>query len=87
MNFLKFPLRFQTGGQVMVATISGVESDVFLVDDSNFRSFESGRDFRYFGGHYKRSPIRLQVPNSGNWTAVVIPGAGGTVRASVRVWN
>jgi hypothetical protein len=39
------------------------------------------------GGHYKQSPVRLSVPHSGDWTAVVVPGAGGTVTASVRVFT
>lgn len=87
MNFLKFPLGYQGGGQIVEADLSGVESDVFLVDDSNLRSFESGSDFRYFGGHFKQSPVRLQIPSPGSWIAVVIPGLGGTVSASVRVLN
>lgn len=85
MNFLKFPLHHQDSGSVAVVTLEGVESDVFLVDSSNLRAFEQGRDFRYYGGHYQQSPARLTVPNAGDWTAVVVPGAGGSVRASVRV--
>lgn len=87
MNFLKFTLGYQGGGRVVEANLSGVESDVFLVDDSNLRSFESGSDFRYFGGRYKQSPVRLQIPSPGHWTAVVMPGPGGAVSASVRVLN
>ncbi len=65
--------------------MSGVESDVFLVDPSNLRAMESGRQFSYHGGHYKQSPVRLGVPRPDEWIAVVVPGAGGTVRASARV--
>ncbi len=85
MNFLRFPLNQQSAGRVVEATLSGVESDVFLVDPPNLRSFELGQSFQYHGGHYKQSPIRLRVPRAGDWTAVVVPGAGGTVHASVRV--
>lgn len=85
MNFLKFPLNQQSAGAVVEVTLAGVESDVFLVDPSNLRAMEGGRRFRYHGGHFKGSPVRLKVPESGNWTVVVVPGAGGTVRASVRV--
>src|SRR5271166_2620816 len=76
MNILKFPLHHQDVGAVVVATLSGVESDVFLVDPPNLRSLEHGAAFHYHGGHYKRSPVRLHVPSSGDWTAVVIPGSG-----------
>ena len=85
MNFVKFPLHTQNAGAIVEVTLSGVESDVFLVDPSNLRAMESGRQFSYTGGHYKQSPVRLSIPARGDWTAVVVPGAGGTVRATVRV--
>jgi hypothetical protein len=45
---------------------------------------QSGRSFRYHGGHFKASPVRLGVPHHGDWTAVVTP-TGGHVSASARV--
>jgi hypothetical protein len=85
VNYLKFPLQYQSAGAAVEVTLRGVESDVFLVDASNLSNFESGRQFNYHGGHYKGSPVRLNVPTGGVWTAIVIPGQGGTVDASVRV--
>ncbi len=85
MNYLKFPLSYQDAGAVVLVTLSGVESDVFLVDPGNLSSFQHGGRFTYVGGHYAKSPVRLQVPSGNDWTAVVVPGQGGTVRASVRV--
>lgn len=85
VNYVKFPLHQQNGGNLVEVTLSGVESDVMLVDQANLASFERGREFRYTGGHYKRSLVRLRTPASGDWTVVVIPGSGGSVRASVRV--
>jgi hypothetical protein len=85
MNFLKFPLNHQSAGAVVEVTLSGVESDVFLVDPPNLAAMEGGRQFSYHGGHYKQSPVRLVVPHSGIWTAIVVPGAGGTVHASARI--
>jgi hypothetical protein len=66
-------------------TLSGVESDVFLVDPANLSAMEQGRSFRYHGGHYKGSPVRLATPCAGEWIAIVVPGVGGTVRATARV--
>jgi hypothetical protein len=83
MNFLKFPLNHKDAGAGVEVTLNGVESDVFLVDDSNLASFERGGRYTYFGGHYKSSPIVLGVPHSGNWTVVVVP-LGGRVEAKVR---
>jgi Domain of unknown function (DUF1883) len=86
VNYIKFPLKYQPAGAVVEATLAGVESDVFLVDPSNLSALEQGRNFSFHGDHYKQSPVRLIVPSSGDWTAVVIPGPGGTVRASVRTF-
>jgi hypothetical protein len=84
MNFIKIPLRQQSAGAVVTVTLQGVESDVFLVDRQNLVAFESGRDFRYVGGHYNQSPVQLAVPSPGDWTAILVP-IGGTVRASASV--
>jgi hypothetical protein len=85
VNFLKFPLHNQNAGAIVEVTLSGVESDVFLVDPSNLLAMEGGRQFTYHGGHYKRSPVRLSVPHAGDWIAIVVPGTGGSVNATVRV--
>ncbi len=85
MNFLKFDLGNQQAGAIVEVTLSGVESDVFLVDPSNLQAMEAGRSFTYQGGHFKQSPVRLAVPGAGSWFAIVVPGPGGRVNASVRV--
>jgi hypothetical protein len=85
MNFLKFPLKSLDAGSVVEVSLSGVESDVFLVDPANLRAMESGKRFSYHGGHFNRSLVRLSVPSAGRWTAVVVPGSGGRVNASVTV--
>jgi hypothetical protein len=83
MNYLKFPLHYQSAGVTVEVTMQGVESDVFLIDSANLSSFERGGQFSYQGGHYKASPVRLTIPSNGTWTAVVVP-TGGTVKAAVR---
>src|SRR5438067_1332901 len=55
------------------------------MDSSNFSSYRSGRQHRYFGGLITHSPVRLVVPNSGNWHVTVdMRGLRGTTRSSVR---
>lgn len=72
----------------MEVTLSGSAANVMLLDSSNFSSYKSGRQFRYVGGLVKRSPVRLQVPSSGRWHAVVdMRGLRGTTRASFRVMD
>jgi hypothetical protein len=85
MNYLKFPLDYQTTGAIVQTTLEGVESDVFVVDAPNLSSFERGGNFRYVGGHYTSSPVRLVIPSPGTWTVVVVPGTGGTVSAGVKI--
>jgi hypothetical protein len=85
MNYIKIALRWQSQGSVVIVTLIGVESDVFLVDQPNLSAFESGASFHYHGGHVKSSPVRIAVPTTGDWTVVVIPGAGGAVQAEARV--
>jgi hypothetical protein len=86
MQFLKFPLGRLVSGAVVEVALRGVESDVYLADDSNLRKLEQGdlNGFRGYGGHYRQSPVRLRVPSIGTWAAIVIP-VGGRVEASVRV--
>lgn len=85
MNYIELPLQYQASGSVAEVSLTGVESDVFLVDSTNLSAFKRSTQFSYHGGHYKSSPVRLRVPSSGTWTVIVIPGLGGTVRATVRV--
>lgn len=84
MNYLTFPVGIAGPGAVVEVTLSGVESDVFLVDSVNLTRLKSGQRFNYTGGHYRQSPVRLGVPARANWTVVVIPN-GGTVHASARL--
>jgi hypothetical protein len=85
MNFIQLPLNYQRAGTVVEVTLRGVESEVFLVDSANFSSFKRGGQYRRYGGYTNRSPVVLEVPSNGTWTAVVVPGLGGRVTASFRV--
>lgn len=66
--------------------LSGNSANVRLFDSANYNAFKSGRSATGYGGHATRSPVRLQVPNSGHWYVVVdyggLPGGG---RAGVQV--
>jgi hypothetical protein len=80
-----FSLGYQRQGCVVEVCLSGVESDVFLVDSPNLAALDRGMQFRYYGGHYKASPACLAIPTSGTWAIVVVPGVGGTVQATVKM--
>jgi len=83
VNFLHFNLGQRPAGAIVRTSLRGSESDVFLVDSMNFSRFKRGESFEYTGGHFKQSPVTLQVPHASIWTAVVIPS--GRVEASVEV--
>jgi len=61
-------------GHLSVEVQLSYAADVFLVDSTNFRSYQSGEDFKYFGGHYTRSPVRISVNGSGRWYLIVRGG-------------
>jgi Domain of unknown function (DUF1883) len=85
VRFLKFSLGHQGSGAAVEVVLRGVASNVFLVDNLNLLKLERGGQFTYYGGHCDSSPVRLRVPSSGMWTAVVVP-IGGYVEASVSVF-
>jgi len=86
MNFQHYDIGRLNGGETVEVTLSGTEANVKLLDDGNFRSYERGQAHRYFGGHYKRTPVLLRVPTTGHWhVAVDLGGFAGTVNTGVRV--
>ena len=86
MKFTSYDLGSLSGGEVVEVTLSGNAANVRLMDSSNFSSFRAGRSHRYSGGHVTRSPVRLQVPNSGHWYVTIdMGGFSGSIRSSVRV--
>ena len=85
MQFIKHDLGQRTSGEIVEVTLSNA-ANVRLLDSSNFQNYRNGRRHRYYGGHAKRSPVRLKIPNSGHWYAVVdLGGYSGQVKSSVRV--
>jgi hypothetical protein len=86
MNFTHYPLGTIKGGALVTVTLDGTEANIKLLDDTNFNAYRSGRQHRYHGGHYERSPAQIGVPHTGNWHVTVdLGGFGGQVRSSVRV--
>jgi len=61
-------------------------ANVQLLDDIAYSAYRSGRSHHYRGGHYRKSPVRMQPPHHGHWHVVVdLGGYAGTVRADIRV--
>jgi len=85
MQFIKHDLGQLSGGDIIEVTITGA-AYVRLLDSHNFLMYRSGRRFKYTGGHFKSSPVRLEIPNAGHWfVAVDLAGYAGEVGSSARV--
>lgn len=85
MQFIHTDLGQRKKGEIIEVTLTN-GANVRLMDSSNFSSYKNGRQHRYTGGLAKRSPIRLQIPNSGHWhVAVDMQGLRGSTKASVQV--
>jgi hypothetical protein len=86
MKFNHYDLGYLQGGQTVEIKLYGNVANVRLMDSSNFSSYRAERRHRYIGGHATKSPVRLQIPNSGHWhVAIDLGGYGGSVKSSVRV--
>jgi hypothetical protein len=85
LNFLQFDLGSRQRGEVAEITLTS-GANVRLLTSSEFSNYRSGRSHRFIGGLAKRSPVRLQIPNSGHWYVVVdTQGLRNGTNASVRV--
>lgn len=86
INFIQHNLGQRKSGEIVQVNLSGNAANVRLMDSSNFQSYKSGRQHRYYGGLAQKSVIRLQIPHSGTWyVAVDMQGLGGSVRSSVDI--
>lgn len=85
-QFIHSDLGWQSRGQIVEFKLSGNQANVQLIDSANFSNYRNGRPYRAVGGRATKSLVRLQVPTSGHWHAVVdMRGLGGNVRAEIRL--
>lgn len=62
------------------------QCNFMLMTDAAFSSYRSGREFKYYGGFFKRFPARIAAPHSGHWNWVIDLGGGSAnIRYSVRI--
>jgi len=86
MSFTLYDLGNKQRGDIVEISLTGSAANVRLMDSSNFQSYKNGRKHRYYGGLAKKSPVILQIPNSGHWYVTVdMQGLIGTVRSSIRM--
>ena len=87
MDFLHSDLGQLNHGAVVEFTLRGNQANVRLMDSANLSAYRAQRGYHFYGGLAKASPVRLAIPHSGHWYAVVdMKGLGGNkVEAKIRV--
>jgi len=86
MKYTVYDLGNKKRGEIVEITLQGSAANVRLMDSSNYQSYQNGRSHKYVGGLAKKSPVRLQIPNSGHWYVTIdMQGLMGTVRSSIRM--
>ncbi|MFK4973685.1 DUF1883 domain-containing protein [Lactococcus garvieae] len=73
---MKIPYYDNPGGPLTVTVKLRHQSNVFLVDEQNYRRYRSGNKFTYFGGNYRNTPVRITVNGQGRWYLIVDNGSG-----------
>lgn len=75
-----------TAGSVVEVTLSRRGANVMIMTDANFRHYERGEDFSYYGENFEGTLATLAIPNAGYWNLVVdLGGAPGTITATFSV--
>lgn len=84
MSFLH-SREYLNAGDIVVVNCSH-QCNVMLMDDTNFRSYQSRGRFSCFGGFFKKLPARIAAPSNGEWNIVLDLGGGSaTIRHSIQI--
>jgi len=63
-----------TNGSLSVEVHLKHAADVFLLDSINFQNYKAGRRYKFYGGHYTRTPVNISVNGAGRWYLIVQGG-------------
>jgi hypothetical protein len=63
-----------TNGSLSVKVQLQHAANVFLVDSSNYQKYKARQPYKYFGGHYKTTPVNISVTGAGRWYLIVVGG-------------
>lgn len=82
MDFLYFDLNYLKQNDIVEAIIEGTECNVILLNSVNFSNYKNNREYHYYGGHCKQSPVVITIPHYDHWYLVI---DSGNVKVSVSV--
>ncbi|MFL5821897.1 MAG: DUF1883 domain-containing protein [Solirubrobacteraceae bacterium] len=88
MRYAFHDLGRQPEGSTAIVRWSGSAADVFLLDPVNFTKYREARLPVVYsgGGHYRRPPAHLTIPEEGRWYVVAdLGGYSAFAEATVEV--
>lgn len=86
MKFHYYNLGYVKGGEIVQVNLHGTVANVRLMDGINFNNFKKEKKHVFFGGYGLKSPVRLQIPETGYWYLVVdLGGRSGILKSTVTV--
>lgn len=85
INFTHYDLKAQRAGVTIEIALSAV-ANVRLMSESNFALYKQGLKHQFVGGVARKSPIRLVIPQNGQWHVVIdMEGHHGQCESSIRI--
>jgi hypothetical protein len=88
MRYAYLDLGRQAAGSTATVRWTGAAADVLLLDPVNFVKYSEGRTPVMYsaGGHFRRPPARLAVPQDGHWYVVAdLRGYSANAQATVEL--
>jgi hypothetical protein len=88
MRFVHYEVEAGVGNVVEVR-LNSDESEVLVVDESNFHKYRCGSNSSFLGGHFSQSPVSICLPAAKKWHILVsiadTCGAGGADDPAVKL--
>jgi len=77
-----------SGGERVEVTLQGNAANVRLFDKKDYRCYQDGKEYKFYGGLATASPYTLSVPSKGAWyVAIDMQGLQGAVLSTVSVFD
>ena len=67
---VKIPYKIANGNLSVRVQLKNA-ANVFLIDELNYRKYNSGKSFKYYGGHCKTNPVIISVNGHGRYYLIV----------------
>lgn len=73
-------------GDSVRVQLTGNAANVLVMDDANYRHYQEGQPYNYYGGYYTRSPVIIKPGIYGRLNVLInLGGFPGSVNAVVQL--